>query len=211
MTTAPQTQSTGRARGRPRTGVREAILAAAEVLLIDEGVGRLSTMEVAKRASAAESSIFYHFGDRLGLLHAIIQAHEPLYKDIAKQVDARVGQSSLRENLVILLNALESFLVRITPIIAAMQADTKLRADFAKRGRELDGGPHRALSLVIPYLAEEQKVGRVRADCDLQAAALLIVGAAHQHALHRYLTEEAATSLPSYAQVVALIAPVIET
>jgi AcrR family transcriptional regulator len=190
--------------------VREAILTAAEALLIEEGVDRLSTVEVAKRAGAAESSIFYHFGDRLGLLHAIIRAHEPLYTDIAQQVDVRVGQGSLRENLVVLLDALESFFVRITPIIVTMQADARLRAEFAARGRELDGGPHRALALLVPYLAEEQKAGRVRADCNLQAAALMLVGTAHQHALYRHLTGEAATSLPGYTEVVALVAPVIE-
>jgi AcrR family transcriptional regulator len=210
MTSAPQARSTKHARGRPRAGVREAILKAAEELLINEGVARLSTHEVAKRAGTAESSIFYHFGDRLGLLHAIALACEPSYKDIAEQVEGRAGQGSLRENLVILLDALDSFFLRITPIIATMLADARLRADYARRGKELDGGPHRALSLVVPYLADERAAGRVRADCDLQAAALLIVGTAHQHALHHHLTGEPAASLPSFAQVVALIAPAIE-
>jgi AcrR family transcriptional regulator len=210
MSAVQQAGSTTRPRGRPRTGVREAILTAAEALLIDQGVSRLSTKEVAKRAGAAESSIFYHFGDRLGLLHSIILAHEPLYRDIAEQVSSQVGQNSLRENLVTLLEALESFFLRITPILAAMQSDASLRTDFAKRGKELNAGPHRAVSLVVPYLAMEREAGRIRADCDLQSAALLIIGTAHQHALHRHLTGEPATSLPGFAQVVALIAPVIE-
>jgi AcrR family transcriptional regulator len=212
MTTTRQSPATttGRPRGRPRTGVREAILAAAEELLAVDGVGRLSTKELAKHAGVAESSIFYHFGDRLGLLHAIIEAHEPLYTDVADQLVSRLGHDSLRENLVLLIDGLESFFLRITPILAAMQADAVLRADFIKRGKELNAGPHRALALVIPYLIKEQQAGRVRPDADLEAVALLIVGIAHQHALDRHLTGKRATTLPTFAQAVALIAPMIE-
>lgn len=211
MTTAGQAGSTKRGRGRPRTGVREAILAAAEELLIDEGVSRLSTSEVAKRAGTAESSIFYHFGDRIGLMHEIISVSAVLYRDISEEVNAQVGRNSLRENLVLLLDALESFFQRIIPIVAALQADARLRADYAKRSTELDDGPHRALALVVPYLAAEQAAGRVRTDTDLRAAALVLAGAALQHAQHRQLTGQPAQALPTFAEVVAFVAPLIES
>ncbi|MGH8878396.1 MAG: hypothetical protein ACRD0P_13805 [Stackebrandtia sp.] len=40
-----------RRRGRPATGVREAVLKAAEEILAESGVARLSTKEIARRAS----------------------------------------------------------------------------------------------------------------------------------------------------------------
>ncbi|HEY2204242.1 MAG TPA: TetR/AcrR family transcriptional regulator [Pseudonocardia sp.] len=208
MADPPRARVDARPRGRPRTGVREAILAAATEILVDEGVGRLSTVDVALRAGTAESSIFYHFKDRVGLLVAVIEGESARYGDLTRQVRERVGQGSVRDGLVTVLDVLEEFFLRILPIVAAMLADGRIRTDLASRGTEVDGGPGRAMALLIPYLADEQRAGRVRADCDLTTAALLLVGAAYQRALHRRLTGDG--SLPGHEQVVALLAPAVE-
>ncbi|MEU4740291.1 helix-turn-helix domain-containing protein [Actinosynnema sp. NPDC023658] len=177
-----------RGRGRPDTGVREAILAATEAILAEAGVARLSTKEIARRASAAESSIFYHFTDRLGLLQAVVRLHLPLYRDVAEEVVRRAGQGSLRDNLALLLDGLDAYYRRITPILAAVQADGDLRARFAERGADGAVGPQRALLPIVDYLAEERRLGRVRADLDLEPAALVIVGTAYQRAVFRRLS-----------------------
>ena len=68
-----------RRRGRPSAGVREAILAATLDLAAEQGLTRLTTKEVARRAGASEASVFYHFGDKVGLLQAAMVAGlEPL-------------------------------------------------------------------------------------------------------------------------------------
>jgi AcrR family transcriptional regulator len=196
--------------GQTSDRVREAILRAATTLLVEEGAGRLSTAEVAARAGTAESSIFYHFSDRIGLLIAIIQARAPEYLDVAEPLVERAGAGALRENLELLLAELERFYLDILPMVGAMLADARLRAEFARRGAELDGGPHRALELVLPYLAAERAAGGVRADADLPAAALLLAGAAFQRALSRHLAGQASALLPGPPDVVALIAPMVE-
>jgi AcrR family transcriptional regulator len=201
----------GAVRGRPRSGVREAIREAAAARVVEEGAGQLSTAEVAARAGTAESSIFYHFKDRVGLLLAVIDSRAPQYDETAALLVERAGVGSLRDNLVALLDALEQFFLRILPMIAAVLADARLRRDFALRGKELDGGPHRAIGLVLPCLSAEQAAGGIRADCDLRAVALLLASAAHQHALGRYVTGERDVRLPGHRDVVALIAPMIET
>ncbi|MFI9008678.1 TetR/AcrR family transcriptional regulator [Actinosynnema sp. NPDC053489] len=177
----------GRGRGRPDTGVREAILAATEAILAEAGVARLSTREIARRAAVAESSIFYHFTDRLGLLQAVVRLHLPRYHEVAAEVGRSAGGGSLRDNLVRLLDALDAYYRRITPILAAVQADGDLRARFAERGADGAVGPQRALLPVVDYLAEERRLGRVRADLDLEPAALVIVATAYQRAVFHHL------------------------
>lgn len=183
-----------RRRGRPSTGVREAILAATEAILAETGIARLSTREIARRAAVAESSIFYHFTDRLGLLQAVVHRHLPQYKEVAAEVVRRAGSGSLRANVVALLDGLESFYERITPILAAVQADGELRARFADLGADGEIGPHRALLPIAGYLTEERRLGRVRADLDVESVALIIVSVAHQRAVYRYLGGGAETA-----------------
>jgi len=180
--------------------VREAVLAATEAILAEAGVARLSTKEVARRASVAESSIFYHFRDRLGLLQAVVHTHLPLYHEVAAEVARRAGSGSVRDNLVELLESLEAFYTRITPILAAVQADGELRDLFAARDAEDDIGPHRGLAPIAGYLARERELGRVRVDLDADAAALIIVGVAYQRAVFRALGS--ATAVAGVAQVV---------
>ncbi|WP_203218016.1 TetR/AcrR family transcriptional regulator [Nocardia terpenica] len=188
------------ARGRPRTGVREAVIATAQQVLTESGVARLSTREVAARAGVAESSIFYHFGDRMGLLHAVIQQHlRPLQDMLA---DHRTPVVDLRAELLALVQTLEEFFVAAIPVMAAILSDTDLRARHETRSRDLDLGPHRAVDAVLAHLSPRLPAPVPR------PAALLLVGAAHQRALQRRLSPpEALTVLPTAAEIVDAALP----
>ncbi|WP_433630621.1 TetR/AcrR family transcriptional regulator [Nocardia sp. CA-120079] len=193
-------------RGRPPTGVRESVVVAAQEILLEAGVARLSTKEVAKRAGVAESSIFYHFGDRMGLLQAVIQRHLRPVKDVLGEVEEEPG---LRAGLVALVEALEEFFVDTIPVMAAVQSDVELRAKFAERSRELDIGPHRAVDAVVAHLSMPHADRRVPESVDLRAAALLLVGAAHQRALQRHLSPpDVIAGLPTIESVVDTVMPI---
>lgn len=190
-------------RGRPATGVRESVVVAAQGILVEAGVARLSTKEVAKRAGVAESSIFYHFGDRIGLLQAVIQQHLRPVKDVLGEVDAGRG---MRTGLVALMEALEGFFLGAIPVMAAIQSDAELRAKYAERSRERDLGPHRAVDAVVAHLSASD--GVVPETVDVRAVALLLVGAAHQRALQRYLSPpDVAAALPTVDAVVDTVMP----
>lgn len=169
-------------RGRPATGVREALLAATEEVLAESGAARLSTKEVARRAGVAESSIFYHFGDRVGLLEAVVWHYLPL---LAELFGGGPGghEGGLRENLVALFDALEAFFLRVLPIVAVVQADSQVREGFIERSRQTGIGPHRAIAGTVGFLAAEQEAGRIGPGADLRATAMLLVGGAYQRAL----------------------------
>ncbi|WP_441947123.1 TetR/AcrR family transcriptional regulator [Nocardia sp. 2TAF39] len=199
-------RTAGRTRGRPPTGVREAVIAAAQQILTEAGVARLSTKEVAKRAGVAESSIFYHFGDRIGLLQAVVQQHLRPFKDVLGEVD---GHGELRAYLVALMEALENFFVATIPVAAAIQSDAELRAKYLDRVQEADIGPHRA----VDALEARLRAARPNASdtVNLRAAALLLVGAAHQRALQRHLSPAGVlASLPVPATVVDTVLPIFD-
>lgn len=187
-------ERTARTRGRPRSGVREALISAAQQVLTTSGVARLTTKEVATRAGVAESSIFYHFGDRTGLLQAVVQHHLRPLKDMLTDTPGVEPESGdLRDDLLRLLAVLEDFFRSALPVIAAIESDAELRAVYAERSRDLDLGPHRALDAVIAHLS-----ARHRIVAEPRTAALLLVGAAHQRALQSRLSPpEAQAALPT--------------
>lgn len=195
-----------RGRGRPRTGVRESVIAAAAGLLAEVGVVGFTTKAVAGRAGVAESSIFYHFGDRAGLLQEIIFAEVGGYKAMVDELIA--ADVPPTAGIKRLLDFLEDYYQRILPGMIAVQADPHLMADVTERGRATDAGPHRAVGPVQAYLASQQQAGRIAGD-DLGALALLIVGAAFQRALARRFG--AGSALPSTDRVARqLLTPAAE-
>lgn len=191
-------------RGRPRTGVREAVIASAQQTLAESGLSRTSTKEIARRAGVAESSIFYHFGDRMGLLHAVIQHQLRPLKDLL--ADRPGTERSLRDDLVDLLTALEEFYFAAIPAIAAIQSDAELRESYERRSRDTDLGPHRALDAILAHLSPRA------ATADLRPAALLLAGAAHQRALQRHLSPPGAlAALPSRDEIADSLVPVFDS
>lgn len=176
--------------GRPSTGVREALLEAAQAALTESGAARVSTRDVARRAGVAEASVFYHFGDRSGLMLALVGEHLPLVKELFFGERLRGGE--LRANLLGLFEGLEDFFLRTAPIIAAIQADGEVREAFRERSRQHDIGPHKAIEGTAAFLAARQRAGELPPDADLRAAAMLLVGAAYQRAYHRLLGAQGA-------------------
>lgn len=185
-----------RGRGRPRTGVRESVLAAAAPLLTEVGVVGFTTKAVAERAGVAESSIFYHFGDRGGLLREIIFAEVGGYKAMVDELIADDVPPEL--GIQRLLEFLEAYYQRILPGMIAVQADPQLLVTVGDHRGGQDQGPHRAVEPVRHYLAAQQAAGRIGA-VDLDTTALLIVGAAFQRALAARFG--GADSLPSAAEL----------
>ncbi|WP_194852858.1 TetR/AcrR family transcriptional regulator [Nocardia sp. SYP-A9097] len=195
-----------RPRGRPRTGVRESVIDQAWQLLDESGAARLSTKEIAKRAGVAESSIFYHFGDRMGLLQAVIQQQlRPLKDLLADRSDSPA--TDLPADLLTLLTTLEEFFLATIPVMAAVESDAELRAVYLERSRDLDLGPHRAVDAVVAQLSRHPAAGD-----DPRPAALLLVGAAHQRALQRRLSPpDALVDLPTPESVAETLARLFHT
>ena len=140
---------------------------------------------MAEKAGVSEASVFYHYGDRTGLLKAVFeQGMRPL-----QAVGQQGGIAGLdrREALTRLGRALERFLDHALPVMNAAQSDVELREAMSGYMGEHDLGPHRGVQVLGGYLKEEQKAGRVRADIDPEAVALTFVGACLTRASQRQL------------------------
>jgi len=201
-----------RRRGRPPEGVREAILAATLDLAAEQGLARLTTKEVARRAGASEASVFYHFGDKVGLLQAALVAGlEPLM-ELDPAVAAGAADETVGESLLAIAVSLERFFDRVLPILGAIQGDSDLRAAFGERMAERDLGPHRGVELLGRSLAGMQRRGLVDPAVDGEAVAPAIIGACLLHAWLRYLFGPGhGDRLPGLAQTIGAMAGLLET
>ncbi len=102
---------------------------------------------------------------------------------------------------------LSSFFDRALPVLEAVQADADMRTDFAHRLHDQDLGPHRGVRFLREHLDSMAGAGRVRADADTEAAALLLVGACFLRSWLRHLTgPQGGTSVPGLDTTVTLLA-----
>jgi len=192
-----------RKRGRPSRGAREAILQATRELLDEEGLARLTTRAVARQAGVSEASIFYHFGDKTGLVVAALEASLDSLREFAVGLAERAGVGGLDEMLREILRRWETFFDRALQVAGFVQADAELRGDFQAYVRANNYGAHRGVELVAEYLEAEQALGRVREDVDARAAALQLLGVACVRSLQRATVGARATArLPSPEQSV---------
>jgi len=176
-----------RGPGRPSEGVRDSILDAALALLSESGLARLTTRQVASRAGVSEASVFYHFGDKVGLLQAVVLAGlEPL-KQLEPATLTGAADRPLADSLSEITSAMDSFFDRALPVVEAINGDADLRAAFAERLLERDLGPHRGVQLVDRYLTGMKELGMVETTADTHATALLIVGACFLRSWQRHL------------------------
>lgn len=198
---AEETQA--RRRGRPPAGAREAILTAAWDLISEAGLATLTTREVARRAGVSEASVFYHFGDKAGLLEQVVLTGlAPL-----KAPGPGPGGESLAGTLGRVATALEAFFDHAMPVLAAIQSDASLRRSFVRRLVDGDLGPHRGVQMLSQQLAVLSADGLADPGVDPGAASLLLIGACFLRSWERQMTgAERAPTLPALPDVVHTVA-----
>lgn len=172
-----------RRRGRPPSGGREAILDATLELLREEGIAKLTSREIAARAGVSDASVYYHFGDRAGLLRAAF-AHGMKPLDFIAQPPTGMQPAQV---LAQVLTSLEEFFDDVLPVLHAAQADPELGAALAGYVAENDLGPHRGVQALGDYLRAEQAVGHANPDVDAEGVALMLIDAAFGRASRRLM------------------------
>jgi AcrR family transcriptional regulator len=197
------TEEPPRRRGRPPSGGREAIVEAALAVLREQGIANLTSREVAARAGVSDASVYYHFGDRAGLLQAVFEhGMKPL------MFMAGLEGEDLEPAAVIsaAFASLERFFDDVLPVFHAAQADPELRSALAAFVEAKHLGPQKGVQLLGNYLRGQQEAGRVRADADADAIALLIIDCAFARtARKQMLLHNDEQQLPSSEAVLAEI------
>lgn len=192
---------TPRRRGRPPSGQREAILRATLELLPDRGIAKLTTREIARHAGVSEASVYYHFSDRAGLLQAVFEEGLKPLGLITSPPDPSLARG---EVLAGAATTLDHFFEQVLPVLIAAQSDPELQASLSAYISERDLGPHKGVASIGGYLRSEQAAGRIGADIDVDAAALMLIGTCFLRVAERLLMGQAGR-LPSLERVSATL------
>jgi AcrR family transcriptional regulator len=70
-------------RQQQRSDVRRAILDAAEAILAEDGYERFSMRRLAERCGYTAPTLYHHFGDKLGLVEAVLEAR---FRDLLRLI-----------------------------------------------------------------------------------------------------------------------------
>ncbi|AZH79010.1 hypothetical protein CSX12_11350 [Microbacterium sp. Y-01] len=155
---------------------RELILTATANLIRRDGVAALTTKRVAAEAGCAEGTIFRHFGDKGGLIAAVLSFGLPEIDHLA-QVASRKPPGDLIVDLTDLCTAALDFYRASYPIAASALTDATIFQRYRDAHNARDTGPRQIWELIHSYLRTAAEHGTINTALDLEAEALAIAGA----------------------------------
>ena len=158
---------------------RQRILDAALRLIQERGIGRVTTREIALAAGAAEGSLFKNFGDKMGLLTALLSYELPenqAWRAVA--IEAPPGHGDLVAGLVLFMERAIDYYAAALPITAGSLADRELLRRHQALNRERGSGPQLALEASVDCLRGWQDAGCLDRSADLYAVAVALCGGA---------------------------------
>ena len=161
-------------RGRPRAGERpareEALLDAAFDLVVERGAGGVTMSAIAGRAGASKETLYTWFGDRAGLLAALVRRNaEATNRAVEQALHGDDVRSTLRRFAAELLTLLlsERALAVNRAAIAELPTTPELADVLRSQGRERTG------PLVEAYLAAQAERGTLHIEDPGEAFRLL--------------------------------------
>ncbi len=160
---------------RPR--VRERLLDAAYALLRDGGASALTTRGVAAQAGTTEASVFNNFGDKAGLLSALIHERLPELLDAKDFVDKGCA-ADLRQWLEQVYWRAEQYYICCAPLTAGYWGT----AGDASAGVAMDN-LFPVEDALCQRLSRLQLDGQVASTVNIRAAVYVLLGAALHNAL----------------------------
>ncbi len=171
-TAARQSVSSARRRGRPPGGdaaVRGALLDTARRLFLTRGFASVTIRQIASAAGSSPATIHYHFGDKLGLYRAMLEAaFEPVAEALQRlSTDSRRAELDVAEVVGLYTRMLAS-----NPWVPALIVQEVLAEGGHFRTQFIEQFAGRLAPLLVAILKREQASGSIRADVDARLAAL---------------------------------------
>jgi AcrR family transcriptional regulator len=166
---------------------RERILDAAAALMRARGPAGASTRAIARAANLTEAALYRHFSSKEELLGCVLAERMPQFLDVIKDLQNRVGQSSVRDTLEEFARAAVAFYEQLAPMLASIGSDPALLTQLQASLRESGLGPHMANRSLAAYLRAEQAQARLTPAVDADAAATLLLGACFEQGFFRHL------------------------
>jgi TetR/AcrR family transcriptional regulator len=162
--------------GRPPGGdgaVRDALLETARGLFLSRGFASVTIRQIAAAAGSSPATIHYHFGDKLGLYRAMLEAA------IAPVADAlqRVGRASSGPDVGLEeVIGLYCRMLAANPWVPALIVQEVLTEGGPFREQFIEQFAGRLAPLLVAIIRREQSAGAVRDDVEPRLAALSAIG-----------------------------------
>ena len=177
---SPRSRSSPRRPGRPQRnpddeGVRRRLLSTAARLFAQRGSAAVGLREIARSADVTPGMISYYFGDKQGLLLAVLDdVFERLLAGFRELAAAPPGEQErpMAESFARLYIGVIGREPWIAPLVLreVLAEETPLRARFVERFAT------RAAQVVRPLFAREIEAGRLRSDLDPALAVMSLLG-----------------------------------
>src|SRR6266513_6152200 len=88
---------------------KEKLIAATERLLSSQGLGCVTTRDIARTAKVAEGSLYHHFGDKAELILSVVLHQVGDFPDVLQSLPLQVGQNTVEKNLARVLESALTF------------------------------------------------------------------------------------------------------
>src|SRR5882672_121204 len=135
----------------PAIDQRGKLIGATERLLSSQGLGCVTTRDIARAAKVAEGE----------LILAVVLHQLGDFPEVLQSLPLQVGQNTVEKNLGRVLESAFAFHHRIAPLVCSLFADQELLGRVRSMMRERSMGPARTTSVIAAYLHAEQQLGRV--------------------------------------------------
>jgi AcrR family transcriptional regulator len=168
-----------------RTGKRERIIDAARAVMLNKGLVRATTKEIARTAGVSEGTIYNHFSNKEELFLCTLNELPSGFVTLMRGLHERVGTETVPAVLSRVATSALEFYGEAVPMGASFFADPELLARHRELLQQRGTGPQRANEAVAAYLRAEQDLGRVRGDADPDAVAYMLLGALYQYVYWR--------------------------
>ncbi|WP_181773419.1 TetR/AcrR family transcriptional regulator [Amycolatopsis pittospori] len=163
-------------------GSREDIVAAAAKVMREQGYAHATTKAIAQAAGYSEALLYKHFKDKTEIFMSVLTERLPALGTTLDELMKTAAETPLATNLTRLARITLSFYLESFPIAVSLFSSRELLATHRERVTNRQAGPDVPLARVTEYLGEETRLGRIREDADLEAAASLLLGACFQYA-----------------------------
>ena len=167
----------------PAIDQREKLIGATERLLCSQGLGCVTTRDIARAAKVAEGALYHHFQDKAELMLSVVLHQLGDFPEVLQSLPMQIGQNTVQKNLERVLESAFAFHFRIVPLICSLFADQELLARVRKMMNERSMGPARSTSVISAYLRAEQQLGRVAPAAVPETVANLMLAASFNTAL----------------------------
>jgi len=167
----------------PPPDLKERLIAATEKLLASQGLGCVSTRDIAKAANVAEGALYHHFGDKAELILSVVLQQVGDFPEVLQSLPLRIGENTVQKNLETVLESAFAFHHRIAPLVCSLFADQELLAKVRGMMNERSMGPGRSVFAISAYLRAEQQLGRVSMSAVPETVAELMLAVTFNRAM----------------------------